>query len=71
MVLGERPLVAETPENLLDDATTPTDSFFIRNNGVIPEEAKEPDKWKIVVDGEVNKTLEITARRAENQVQIR
>jgi sulfite oxidase len=60
VVLGEKPLVAETPENLLDDATTPTEKFFVRNNGVIPEEAKEPDKWKFVVDGEVNKKLEIT-----------
>jgi sulfite oxidase len=60
VVLGEKPLVAETPEGLLDDATTPTPRFFIRNNGVIPEEAKEPDKWKLVVDGEVNKSLEIT-----------
>ena len=33
MVLGDRPLVAETPENLLDDDTTPTDKFFVRNNG--------------------------------------
>ena len=60
VVLGERPLVAETPENLLDDATTPTAKFFIRNNGTIPEENKEPDKWKFVVDGEVNKKLELT-----------
>jgi DMSO/TMAO reductase YedYZ molybdopterin-dependent catalytic subunit len=60
VVLGEQPLVAETPENLLDDAITPTDRFFIRNNGIIPEENKEPDKWKIVVDGEVNKTIEVT-----------
>ena len=37
VVLGERPLVAETPEHLLDDDTTPTDKFFIRNNGQIPE----------------------------------
>ena len=55
VVIGERPLVAETPESLLDDDTTPIDKFFIRNNGQIPEEAKEPDKWKITVDGEVNK----------------
>jgi DMSO/TMAO reductase YedYZ molybdopterin-dependent catalytic subunit len=60
VVLGERPLVAETPESLLDDDTTPTDRLFIRNNGQIPEEAKEPEKWKIVVDGEVNKPLELT-----------
>ena len=45
VLLGEKPLVAETPENLLDDATTPTDKFFIRNNGTLPDESKEPDKW--------------------------
>ena len=60
VVLGDRPLVAETPENLLDDETTPTARFFIRNNGQIPEEAKEPDKWKITIDGEVNNKLELT-----------
>jgi sulfite oxidase len=60
VLLGDRPLVAETPPELLDDATTPTDRFFIRNNGQIPEPAKEPDAWKITVDGEVNKPLELT-----------
>jgi DMSO/TMAO reductase YedYZ molybdopterin-dependent catalytic subunit len=60
VVIGERPLVAETPEHLLDDATTPTDKFYIRNNGQIPEATKEPDKWKITVDGEVNNKLELT-----------
>ena len=60
VVLGERPLVAETPESLLDDDTTPTEKFFIRNNGQIPEEAKDGDKWKIAVEGEVNNKLEIT-----------
>jgi DMSO/TMAO reductase YedYZ molybdopterin-dependent catalytic subunit len=60
VVLGDRPLVAETPEHLLDDETTPTPKFFIRNNGQIPEPAKEPDAWRIVVDGEVNNKLELT-----------
>jgi sulfite oxidase len=60
VVLGDRPLVAETPEQLLDDDTTPTDKFFIRNNALVPEAAKEPDTWKIVVDGEVNTKLELT-----------
>ena len=60
VVLGERPLVAETPESLLDDDTTPTEKFYIRNNGQIPEETKDRDKWKIVIDGEVNNKLEIT-----------
>jgi len=44
------PLVAETPEHLLDDDTTPIDKFFVRNNGPIPEAAREPDNWKIVID---------------------
>ena len=60
VVLGDRPLVAETPESLLDDDTTPIDKFFVRNNGLIPDENKEPDKWKITIDGEVNKPLELT-----------
>ena len=54
-MLGEKPLVAETPESLLDDDTTPIEKFYIRNNGQIAEEAKDPDAWKIVIDGEVNK----------------
>ena len=52
VVLGEKPLVAETPESLLDDDTTPIEKFYIRNNGQIPEEAKNPDAWKITIDGE-------------------
>src|ERR671912_3002702 len=59
-VLGERPLVAETPEHLLDDDTTPIGKFYIRNNGQIPDAANEPDKWSITVDGEVNNKLELT-----------
>ena len=60
VVLGERPLVAETPERLLDDDTTPVEKFYIRNNGQIPEQAADGDAWKLTVDGEVNSPLEIT-----------
>ena len=59
-MLGEKPLVAETPESLLDDDTTPIEKFYIRNNGQIPEETKDPDAWKITIDGEVNNKIEIT-----------
>ena len=69
VVLGEKPLVAETPESLLDDATTPNDKFYIRNNGQIPEQAKDANSWKITVDGEVNKKLELTRWRAQVEVQ--
>jgi DMSO/TMAO reductase YedYZ molybdopterin-dependent catalytic subunit len=60
VVLGEKPLVAETPESQLDDDTTPVEKFFVRNNGQIPEAAKDPDKWAIKIDGEVNKPMELT-----------
>jgi sulfite oxidase len=60
VVLGDRPLVAETPEIFLDDDTTPTEKFFIRNNGLMPEETKDPDNWKLVIDGEVTNKVEIT-----------
>ena len=60
VVLGDKPLVAETPEHLLDDDTTPTSKFFIRNNGLLPDPAKDLDGWKLTIDGEVNKPLEIT-----------
>ena len=60
VVLGDRPLVAETPAELLDDVTTPIGKFYIRNNGQIPEENKTPDKWEIAIDGEVNKPFKIT-----------
>lgn len=59
-VLGERPLVAETPEHMMDDDVTPYEKMFIRNNGNPPEPAADPDAWKLTIDGEVNATFEIT-----------
>ncbi|PPD30538.1 MAG: molybdopterin containing oxidoreductase [Hyphomicrobium sp.] len=60
VVIGDKPLVAETPEHLLDDDTTPYTKLFIRNNGIPPEAPTNPDSWKLTIDGEVNKTLEVT-----------
>lgn len=59
-LLGDRPLVAETPEALLDDDTTPIGRFFIRNNGQLPEIPKDREAWKLKIDGEVNTPLELT-----------
>ena len=59
-VLGDKPLVAETPADQLDDAVTPTDKLFIRNNGLVPEITGDPKAWKIKIDGEVNTPMEIT-----------
>lgn len=60
LLLQDRPLVAETPEHLLDDATTPISRFFIRNNGQIPQEIANPDAFSFVIDGEVNQSLRLT-----------
>lgn len=59
-LLGDRPLVAETPEHLLDDDTTPVGRFYIRNNGQVPDEAKDAAAWTLTVDGEVASPLKIT-----------
>lgn len=58
-VLNDRPVNAETPAALLDDAVTPNERHFIRNNGLVPEKAKamEAEGWSLTVDGEVEKPL--------------
>ena len=70
-VLGETPLVAETPEDLLDDETTPASRFFIRNNGLLPERAPDPDSWSFVVDGEVERELRLTVADLKAQFAIK
>jgi DMSO/TMAO reductase YedYZ molybdopterin-dependent catalytic subunit len=59
-LLGDSPLVAETPTDLLDDDTTPISKFYIRNNGHAPEPTKDADRWTITIDGEVNAPLTIS-----------
>ena len=59
-VIGDRPFVAETPEHLLDDDTTPIEKFFIRQNGIPPEEPADPDAWTISVEGLVDTPLTLT-----------
>jgi sulfite oxidase len=59
-VIGEKPLVAETRPEALDDDTTPAGKFFIRNNGQVPAAADDPARWKLVIDGEVNNALALS-----------
>ena len=53
VVINERPVNAETPAHLLDDAITPTERHFIRNNGFPPENT-DATGWKLTVDGLVD-----------------
>jgi DMSO/TMAO reductase YedYZ molybdopterin-dependent catalytic subunit len=56
-VIEEKPLVAETRPEALDDDTTPTDKFFIRNNGKVVPATDDPLRWTLSIDGEVNSAL--------------
>lgn len=58
-VLNDRPLNAETPAHLLDDAVTPTARHFVRNNGIPPDRTTAED-WTLTVDGEVDAPLTLS-----------
>lgn len=61
VILGDKPLVAETPEHLLDDDITPNNKIFIRNNGEPPAAMTgDVNGWEFTVDGEVNTPLKLT-----------
>jgi DMSO/TMAO reductase YedYZ molybdopterin-dependent catalytic subunit len=62
---GERPLNLETPETLLDDEVTPAERMFVRNNGQVPEAPSDPGAWRIRVEGEVDRPLEVTVGELE------
>jgi len=52
-VLSERPLNVETPAHLLDDAVTPAERMFVRNNGIPPKTGDiDPLLWSLDVAGE-------------------
>ena len=59
-VLGDKPLVAETPAHLRDVAVPPPAIHFIRNTGLIPDPPTDPDAWSLTVDGEVAQPLTLT-----------
>ena len=59
-VLGDSPLVAETPTYLLDDEITPTARMFIRNNGGMPCLDGDLESWRLRIDGEVERPLDTT-----------
>lgn len=49
-VLNDRPWNVETPPHLLDDAITPADKLFVRNNGIPPQNV-QPSPWTLTVEG--------------------
>ncbi len=61
-VLNDRPVNAETPPHLLDDAVTPVNRHFVRNNGLVPPSAYGGDAgdWTLTLDGEVHEPQTFT-----------
>jgi len=51
IILNDKPINAETPAHLLDDALTPNDKFFVRNNGLPPMEI-DAKAWRLSIEGE-------------------
>ncbi|GJM36362.1 MAG: molybdopterin containing oxidoreductase [Saprospiraceae bacterium] len=53
ILLNDRPINAEAPAHLLDDAITPADRLFVRNNGIPPEQTKiDLNNWTLTIEGE-------------------
>lgn len=71
-ILNERPVNAETPAHLLDDNITPASRLFVRNNGMVPEQAFTMDAsgWTLTVDGEVDTPLELSIDDLRNTYEV-
>lgn len=53
ILLSDRPIGAECPAHLLDDAITPVERLFVRNNGLPPSVVhSEADDWTVEIAGE-------------------
>ena len=56
--VGDKPLNAETPAHLLDDAVTPVSRHYIRNHGTVP--MGDAATWKVSIEGEVDTPLSLS-----------
>jgi len=68
-LLNDRPLNAETPPELLDDAITPTNRHFIRNNGIPPEDTSA-EGWTLTVDGFVDNPMELSIAALKERFEV-
>jgi DMSO/TMAO reductase YedYZ molybdopterin-dependent catalytic subunit len=60
---------AETPPELLDDAITPTNRHFIRNNGLLPEDM-DAGSWTLTIDGLVDNPMELSIADLRDQFEV-
>ncbi|CAH0999668.1 hypothetical protein LEM8419_00968 [Neolewinella maritima] len=70
-ILNDRPVNAETPAHLLDEAVTSADRLFIRNNGIAPAAPPaDPAEWTLRIAGEAVPQA-VTFTLAELQAKFR
>jgi len=69
IILNDRPVNAETPAHLLDDAVTPAKHLFVRNNGTPPVTYNiDPDEWMLEFGGEsVARTMSFSIAQLRKQ----
>ena len=68
-LLNDRPVNAETPPELLDDAITPTSRHFIRNNGIPPEDV-DAAAWTLTIDGLVDQPMTLSIADLRQQFEV-
>ncbi len=68
-MLNDRPLNAETPPHLLDDAITPTARHFIRNNGIPPEDTSAAG-WRLTIDGLVDNPMTLSIDQLKSKFEV-
>lgn len=68
-VLNDRPVNAQTPAHLLDDAITPNDRHFVRNNGIVPSDTSA-EGWMLTVDGLVDQPMELSINDLRERFEV-
>jgi DMSO/TMAO reductase YedYZ molybdopterin-dependent catalytic subunit len=68
-LLNDRPINAETPPENLDDAVTPTNRHFVRNNGIPPVDM-DPDTWTLTIDGFVDNPMVLSIADLKEQFEV-
>lgn len=68
-LLNDRPVNAETPAHLLNDAITPTARHFVRNNGIPPEDV-DVDAWTLTIDGLVDNPMTLTIKDLKEKFEV-
>lgn len=68
-LLGDRPVNAETPAHLLDDAITPTERHFVRNNGLLPFDM-DAEGWTLTIDGFVDNPMTMSIAELRESFEV-